>query len=153
MGSKDGKFLAQEYRDMWTSFWSNNPKHWKLKGYGIAIFVKNAWAIHIKKVYIHSPYLITITFQFKQCEIIVTNIYQYPNNDQISKDIFAYLNNTLLKNFKDDGDRYHIIVEDFNAVINPTFDKIRIQLLNDPANPYSNSNKIGNRLINWLKFQ
>ena len=144
IGSKEGKFLAKEFSDTWTAFWSNNLVIRKLKGYGMAIFVKNAWAIHIKKVYVHSPYLITITFQFRQCEIIVTNVYRCPNNDQISKEIFTYFNNTLLKNFRDEGDHYHIIASDFNAVINSILDKTRIQPRDDLSNPYSNSNKIGN---------
>ena len=57
--------------------------------------------------------------------------------------IFTYFNNVLLHNYRNNGDRYHVIFGDFNVIMNPTLNKMRIQLKNDPKNPYFNNNKIG----------
>ena len=40
------------------------------------------------------------------------------------------MNNLLLKGYRDESDKYHIIAGDFNATINPILDKTRVQPYN-----------------------
>src|SRR6266542_3794758 len=91
---------------------------------------------------------------FRQCNITITNIYRCPNNDTNLKQILYYINSVLLKGYRDDGKNHHVIVGDFNAMADSALD--RHQRLHDSSTPdasrhHTNNNKIGLKIINWLK--
>src|SRR6266496_5582619 len=65
-----------------------------------------------------------------------------------------YINSVLLKDYRDDGKNYHVIVGDFNATTDSALDRhiyLRNSHTTDANRHQVNNNRIGPKIVNWLK--
>jgi hypothetical protein len=77
---------------------------------------------HISKIEYPNDFIILLTFNFKQCEILLVQIYCPPtdktNNEDTAKFIRKLYNDT-----KHLPSKYRILMGDFNAIITLSLDK------------------------------
>ena len=137
IGEKDTKWMQKDIIE-YESFWTDTEKD-KSKGSGVGLLVDRNWAKHLGLCKKFSPYLLKAEFYFKKMIMQIWVTYVPPKNEVIAKEIHKTILETLVKNKKN---TYHIILGDFNAVMEINYDTSSKEKRSIDANA---------KLLRWLK--
>lgn len=120
---KTGKFIIHEtQKDKVKGYWSNSVSD-KIKGSGVALIVNDKWASHYYQHKEYSPYLMVVKFIFrKHCQIWVWIVYAAPSERQTQFSLENTINILSEEFKKHQQDTLHIILGDFNEIIDPELD-------------------------------
>src|SRR5256885_595557 len=111
----------------------------KKKGSGVRLLVDQDWIHHMGACKKFNSYLLKAEFYFRKVMLQVWIAYIPPKNEEIAKKVHKIILEELIKNKKN---TFHIVMGDFNAILNRELDTSskgkRIQDANS-------------KIIRWLK--
>ncbi|GBB94330.1 hypothetical protein RclHR1_23340001 [Rhizophagus clarus] len=112
-----------EYKKKFYIYWSSKQQD-KHKGLGVVLICTQKWNKHYQKHKIHSPYLMSVYFLFKNVYFCIWVEYVAPQDKTILhltlKQLKKEMNEEAIR--KKSNNIVHILLEDFNIITNSQVD-------------------------------
>ncbi|CAB5202889.1 unnamed protein product [Rhizophagus irregularis] len=116
--------MPNSFKDQFHIYWSNK-QHNKQKGSGVALICSQKWNKHYQGHKIHSSYLLSVYFLFRNVIFCIWIIYVAPQNITILHDTLEKLKKEMCDKAmrKKSKNVVHILLGDFNMISNGYIDR------------------------------
>ncbi|CAB4402077.1 unnamed protein product [Rhizophagus irregularis] len=134
LDQKNGIFKTPDnFKEQFYIYWSSKQcdKH---KGSGVALICLRKWNKHYQGHKIHSPYLLSVYFLFRNILFCIWIVYAAPQNKTILPNTLEQLKKEMRDEtiYKKSNNIIHILMGDFNLITNGLIDRTPPQHISSP---------------------
>ncbi|EXX63116.1 hypothetical protein RirG_155300 [Rhizophagus irregularis DAOM 197198w] len=134
LDQKNGIFKTPDnFKEQFYIYWSSKQCN-KHKGSGVVLICSRKWNKHYQGHKIHSPYLLSVYFLFRNVLFCIWIVYAAPQNKTILPNTLEQLKKEMRDEtiYKKSNNIIHILTGDFNLITNGLIDRTPPQHISRP---------------------